>query len=155
VEDIVKTYRITVEGRTFDVQVRGDPRARQVEVEVNGLPLTVAVESLSPEPTVLEAPAPPTAVAAAPPRAAAAPAGVATKVPAAAANSVTAPLPGVIKRIAVQPGQRVAAGETLLVIEAMKMDNVLRAARDGVVAKVHAVEGRQVAHGAPLLEYQV
>lgn len=77
-------------------------------------------------------------------------------VPAAATpgNAVTAPLPGVVKRIVVQPGQRVAAGEALLVIEAMKMDNVLRAARDGVVDRILAVEGHQVAHGAPLLEYQ-
>ena len=147
----MKIYRITVEGQTFDVQVRGDPRASRVEVEVNGAALTVAVESPAPEPGTREAaqPALPAAPAPAPTGAplAAAPASP-------AGNSVTAPLPGVIKRIAVQPGQRVAAGEALLVIEAMKMDNVLRAARDGVVARVHAVEGHQVAHGAPLLEYQ-
>ncbi len=147
----MKTYRITVEGQTFDIQVRSDPRASHVEVEVNGIPLTVAVESLLREPSAQETNSPVVAV----PASAASPIS-ATQVAFAtpAANSVTAPLPGLVKRIAVQPGQRVAAGEALLVIEAMKMDNVLRAGRDGVVAKVHAVEGHQVAHGAPLLEYQ-
>jgi len=145
----VKIYRITVEGQTFDVRVRSDPRASRVEVEVNGLPLTVGVESLASEPTPPDGASPATPLAAAPVPAAAAPVAAPS-----ARNSVTAPLPGLIKRIAVQPGQRVAAGETLLVIEAMKMDNVLRATRDGVVGKVHAVEGRQVAHGEPLLEYQ-
>jgi biotin carboxyl carrier protein len=154
VEETVKIYRLTVEGRTFDVQVRSDPRGSQVEVEVNGLPLTVGVESLSPGAAVQEAGSPIMTAGSAGPAAVASAVVAATAVPAGAGNSVTAPLPGVIKLIAVQPGQRVAPGETLLVIEAMKMDNVLRAARDGVVAKVHAVEGRQVAHGALLLEYQ-
>ncbi len=149
----MKSYRITLEGRTFEVQVLGDPRASQVEVEVNGVPLTVAVESLDSAPAAREAPGPAPAAAPAPVPAAAAPVAA---VPAAATpgKAVTAPLPGVVKRIVVQPGQRVAAGEALLVIEAMKMDNVLRAARDGVVDRILAVEGHQVAHGAPLLEYQ-
>jgi len=123
---------------------------------VNGVPLTVGVESLAPEPAAQAVATPVTVFAPASGPFAAAPVAVAPAAPAGspAGNAVMAPLPGVIKRIAVQPGQRVAAGEALLVIEAMKMDNVLRAARDGVVDKVHAVEGRQVAHGAPLLEYQ-
>ena len=151
----MKTYRITLEGQTFDVQVRSDPRDSRVVCHVNGVPLTVGVECLSPEPAVREA-AFPVAVPAVPAPIAAAPVAFAAAAPPAApaGNAVTAPLPGVIKRVAVQPGQHVAAGEALLVIEAMKMDNVLRAARDGVVEKVHAVEGRQVAHGAPLLEYR-
>jgi 3-methylcrotonyl-CoA carboxylase alpha subunit len=48
----------------------------------------------------------------------------------------------------------VARGDPLLVIEAMKMDNVIRAVRSGAIAAVHAVEGHQVAHGEPLLEYE-
>jgi biotin carboxyl carrier protein len=156
VEDIVKTYRLTLEGRTFEVQVRGDPRAAEVEVEVDGLPLTVAVENLSSRPAELDGSSPgtganlaPVPVASTPPTVASAP-----PAPTPTGNSVRAPLPGIVKRVAVQPGQRVTAGEALLVIEAMKMDNVLRAARDGVVDKIHAVEGHQVAHGAPLLDYQ-
>jgi len=63
-----------------------------------------------------------------------------------------APLPGVIKSIGVRSGQRVAPGDELLVIEAMKMDNVIRAQRAGVIGVIHVAEGRQVAHGELLLE---
>jgi propionyl-CoA carboxylase alpha chain len=56
--------------------------------------------------------------------------------------------------VAIKPGQEVAAGDPLLVIDAMKMDNVLRATRDGVVETVLVAEGHQVAHGQPLLEYR-
>ncbi len=65
---------------------------------------------------------------------------------------VTAPLPGVIKAIAVRPGQQVAADDELLVIEAMKMDNVIRASRGGTIGAIHVTTGRQVAYGEPLLE---
>jgi len=58
----------------------------------------------------------------------------------------------VVKSIAVRPGQQVAAGDELLVIEAMKMDNVIRATREGTVGTIHVTEGRQVAHGEPLLD---
>jgi biotin carboxyl carrier protein len=71
-----------------------------------------------------------------------------------AANTVTAPLPGTIKSIAVQPGQEVAAGDELLVIEAMKMDNVIRASKTGVIDTVYVGAGRQVAHGELMLEYR-
>jgi len=67
---------------------------------------------------------------------------------------VTAPLPGVIKSIAIRSGQQVSKGDPLLVIEAMKMDNVLRASREGVVETIHAAEGHQVAYGDLLLEYR-
>jgi biotin carboxyl carrier protein len=46
----------------------------------------------------------------------------------------------------------VSANDEVLVIEAMKMDNVIRAPRAGVVATIHVAEGRQVAYGAPLLD---
>ncbi|MBE9508922.1 MAG: acetyl-CoA carboxylase biotin carboxyl carrier protein subunit, partial [Chloroflexi bacterium] len=67
-------------------------------------------------------------------------------------STVAAPLPGVIKSIGVRPGQRVAADDELLVIEAMKMDNVIRATRAGTIGTIHVAEGRQVAYGEILLE---
>jgi len=72
-----------------------------------------------------------------------------------ASSSVAAPLPGVIKSIAVRPGQQVAANDELLVIEAMKMDNVIRASRVGTIGTIYVAEGRQVAYGEPLLEMNV
>jgi 3-methylcrotonyl-CoA carboxylase alpha subunit len=64
---------------------------------------------------------------------------------------VTAPLPGVIRSIRVQTGQRVSMDDELVIIEAMKMDNVIRAPRAGTVGNIHVTEGHQVAHGEPLL----
>jgi biotin carboxyl carrier protein len=51
----------------------------------------------------------------------------------------------------VRPGQEVAPGDRLLVIEAMKMDNVIRAPRRGTIDTLHVAEGQHVAHGDPLL----
>ena len=52
-----------------------------------------------------------------------------------------------------RPGQQVSPGDELLVIEAMKMDNIIRASRDGTVETIYANEGHQVAYGERLLEY--
>ena len=67
---------------------------------------------------------------------------------------MSAPLPGVIKSIAVRVGQKIAYDDKLFVIEAMKMDNVIRSRRDGTVGDVLVSEGRQVAYGDPLIEFK-
>jgi propionyl-CoA carboxylase alpha chain len=63
------------------------------------------------------------------------------------------PMPGLIVSIAVTEGQEVKAGETLAVVEAMKMQNVLRAERDGTVKKIHASAGATLAVDALILEF--
>jgi propionyl-CoA carboxylase alpha chain len=63
------------------------------------------------------------------------------------------PMPGLVVSIAVTEGQEVKVGETLAVVEAMKMQNVLRAERDGVVKKIHAVAGATLAVDALILEF--
>lgn len=63
------------------------------------------------------------------------------------------PMPGLVVSIAVTEGQEVKAGETLAVVEAMKMQNVLRAERDGVVKKIHAAAGATLAVDALILEF--
>jgi biotin carboxyl carrier protein len=142
----MKRYQITVDGRTFDVRLLSDPLQDQVEVEVNGEAFTVQVRALPLEAGTTEAVQPPSTPATAPTTE------VRTTTP--SGNSVVAPLPGVIKSIAVRPGQQVSVSDELLVIEAMKMDNVIRATRDGIIETVYAAEGRQVAHGELLLEYR-
>jgi biotin carboxyl carrier protein len=64
---------------------------------------------------------------------------------------VTAPMPGKIVRVLVKPGDLVKAKQGLVVVEAMKMENELRAARDGRVRDVPAAEGQSVEAGAVLL----
>jgi propionyl-CoA carboxylase alpha chain len=63
------------------------------------------------------------------------------------------PMPGLVVSIAVNEGQEVKVGETLAVVEAMKMQNVLRAERDGTVKKIHASAGATLAVDALILEF--
>ena len=65
---------------------------------------------------------------------------------------LVAPMPGLIVRVNVAVGDEVAAGQGLVVMEAMKMENELRAAAAGVVKAVHAVPGSAVEKGALLVE---
>jgi biotin carboxyl carrier protein len=69
-----------------------------------------------------------------------------------ALRMVSAPIPGVVESIAVHAGDRVARGDELLVLEAMKMKNAIGAPRPGVILAVHVVVGQHVAHGDPLVE---
>jgi pyruvate carboxylase subunit B len=64
---------------------------------------------------------------------------------------VVAPMPGLVVRVGVRQGQRVEAGDGLVVVEAMKMENELRAPRPGVVTGVHVAAGDAVEKGAPLV----
>jgi 3-methylcrotonyl-CoA carboxylase alpha subunit len=61
-------------------------------------------------------------------------------------------MPGRVSAVKVALGQRVTKGEELLVVEAMKMENALRAPRDGVVRALHARVGEMVAPGRALVE---
>jgi propionyl-CoA carboxylase alpha chain len=67
---------------------------------------------------------------------------------------VLSPMPGLLADITVQPGQKVQAGERVAIIEAMKMENVLFAAADGVVAKVLANKGESLAVDQPIVEFE-
>jgi propionyl-CoA carboxylase alpha chain len=66
---------------------------------------------------------------------------------------VLSPMPGLLVDVAVQPGQKVQAGERVAVIEAMKMENVLFAAADGVVGKVLAGKGESLTVDQPIIEF--
>ena len=139
----MKKYRITVNGKTFDVDVEeaGGQRVERSPVST---------------PTVA-APAPVVAPAAVPaPRAvpAQAPAAIPkTQGPAAAAGGATvmkSPLPGKILKVMATPGSSWKKGDTILVIEAMKMENEILAPRDCTVEEV-AVESNQTVKTGDLL----
>ena len=76
------------------------------------------------------------------------------KAPADMSKYVLSPMPGLLVQVAVQPGQKVQAGERVAVIEAMKMENVLFAAADGVVAKVLASQGESLVVDQPIVEFE-
>jgi propionyl-CoA carboxylase alpha chain len=64
------------------------------------------------------------------------------------------PMPGLLAEVAVKAGQEVKAGERLVVIEAMKMQNVILAERDAVVAELLAREGESLAVDQPVLSFK-
>jgi propionyl-CoA carboxylase alpha chain len=66
---------------------------------------------------------------------------------------VRSPMPGLVLSVAVAAGQEVKAGETIAVVEAMKMENVLRAERDGTVKTIHVKPGESVAVDAAVVEF--
>jgi len=69
------------------------------------------------------------------------------------ARQVTAPIPGLINALNVVVGDTVKVGQQLCVLEAMKMNNSIRASREGVISKVHVSVGQQVKHHQVLFEF--
>jgi 3-methylcrotonyl-CoA carboxylase alpha subunit len=72
----------------------------------------------------------------------------------AGAGLLTAPLPATVTAVHVEAGRKVARGQPLIVLEAMKMEHVIAAPRDGTVAKVHFRAGDQVEEGAELISFE-
>lgn len=125
-------YKITLQGRTYEIQVeRGEAM------------LLDEYEAKTPVPAA--PPAAPVPVPAAPP--AAAPAAG----PVSAGTKVDSPLPGNILKINVTEGQAVKAGDVLIIIEAMKMENEVAAPCDGVVKQIVTTKGAVVSTGDTLL----
>ena len=75
------------------------------------------------------------------------------KLPPDTSNLLLCPMPGMVVSIAVKEGQEVKAGETLAVVEAMKMENVLRAERDVTIGKINAEPGASLAVDAVIMEF--
>ena len=69
-------------------------------------------------------------------------------------GSLEAPMPGVVTRVHVAPGDAVKQGQALIAIEAMKMEHVLRAPRDGKVRTIAAKPGEMVSGGVALVELE-
>ncbi len=146
----MKGYRITLDGQTFEVEILSDPREKEVQVRVDCETLIVGVAPLPAAPAPVLAAVPPQ-FALEPPRSAPSPGPQREMV--ASSKTLTAPLPGTVIQVAVQPGQSVGRGDELLVIEAMKMNNRIRSPRNGTVGDVLVQVGEQVSHGAPLLSW--
>ena len=69
-------------------------------------------------------------------------------------NNIKAPMPGLVLRISVALGDVIKKGDPLLVLVAMKMENVIKAAGDGVVKKINAIERTAVEKGSILIEFE-
>lgn len=149
---------VKIENQTYEVIV-GDLNARPIIATIDGQNFEVTPEvpvrvAAAPQPVI--APVAPVAAVAPAPVAAPAPAPVAAQ-PAAASggksmNAVLAPIPGVIINISVKEGDMVKKGQELIVLEAMKMKNSIRAQRDGKVTSIKVRIGDHVTHSQALLE---
>ncbi len=126
-------YKVTLNGRTYEV-----------EVEAGQAILADEYEAYAPAPAPAAAPAAP---AAAP--AASAPAAPAAEI--AAGERINAPMPGNILKVAVNAGDKVKAGQILVILEAMKMENEVVAPKAGTVAQVVVKVGEKVDTGATLV----
>ena len=70
------------------------------------------------------------------------------------ASTLKAPLPGIIIKISVKLGDEVKAGDTLLIMEAMKMENNIQAEKDGIIKEIKVSEGQNVMQDEVLIELQ-
>ncbi len=118
---MMKNLKITVNGVTYDVQVE----------EADGSTVSAAPAAAAAAPAAAPKKAAPTTVAVGEP--------------------VTCPMPGTIVNIPVKPGQAVKAGDVLVVLEAMKMENEIKAPKDATVASVAVNKGESVNTGAVLV----
>ncbi len=147
----MKKYELTIKGKKFDVEVK-DFGGATAKVAVNGNEYDVDITYKGGEAVAFTPAAP--RPAAARPAAAAAPAAAA---PAAApagdvsGNNVVAPMPGLIMKVLVKVGDTVTAGQKVMTMEAMKMENDINSGTAGTVKAVLVKEGDNVKEHQPLV----
>lgn len=141
----MKEYKYKINGNDYKVTI-GDIEENIANIEVNGTPYKVEIEErqakkIAPVATV---------------KAAAAPAAPAVKLakPAVAATGgevIKSPLPGVVNDVKVKVGDSVTAGQVVVILEAMKMENNINASKSGVIKSILVNKGDSVLEGADLI----
>ena len=150
----MKEYKYSINGNEYTVAVI-DLDGNTAAVEVNGTSYKVDIlgEELNITPRPAAKPAAPVAAAPAPvaqPAPVEQPAAPAAK-PAGNGKPILSPLPGVILDLKVNVGDQVKAGQTVAVLEAMKMENNINAEHDGVVTAIKVNKGDSILEGAEIL----
>ncbi len=119
-------YRITVDGKTYEMDVE--------LIGANGAAVQPVAKAAAPVVSAPSAPAP------------------AAKPAAASTGAVIAPMPGTILKVLKASGDAVKAGDVVLILEAMKMENEITAPSDGVIGSLSLAQGSTVAGGDLLFE---
>ncbi len=138
----MKNFKFTISGNTYEVEIKNF-EGTMADIEVNGTLYSVEVHrevKKTKTPTLVRAELPPSNKEKIEKRGKGLP------------EPVTAPLPGSIVEIMVRPGDVIKKGQVLLVMEAMKMENRIRAEKDGVVENVKVTKGENVLQGDILIE---
>lgn len=135
---MIMIYKVTLNGKVYEVEVEKGEAVIQAEYEA-ALPAAPA----APAPAAPVAPAPSAAAASA-----AAPAAQA------GAGTVPSPLPGNINEVRFSAGQTVKAGDVVIILEAMKMENEIVAPKAGTLTKIHVQKGAVVNTGDPLFDVE-
>lgn len=123
------SYKVTVAGEVFDVKLNGDTAI------VNGISYPVSIMENSGAETLQSSKTPAQTTTATP-------------------KDIVAGTPGVVTQVLVKAGDKVSVGQTLCVLEVMKMENEIKTSSDGVVSKVLVNKGEQVVAGQKLFEMQ-
>lgn len=158
----MKEYKYKINGNEYSVAII-DLEGDKAAVEVNGVSyqvdiLTEGYTAPAPGPAAKPAAAPAPAPAAAPAAPAPAPQPIAPAAPAAEpaapagkGTAVQSPLPGVILDIKVAVGDQVKAGQTVAILEAMKMENNINAECDGVITAIKVAKGDNILEGSDIV----
>lgn len=149
----MKNYKLKIHGQDYNVQIDDlDPTSTSAHVSVNGTEYDVEIEGGKPLSTTkpqVSAGAPKATPATAP---AAAPVAAAPRPSSSAAGTkINCPLPGTVLSVKVAVGDSVKAGQTLMVLEAMKMENNIDAPAAGTVKEILAKQGASVMEGDTLI----
>ena len=134
---MIMIYKVTLNGKVYEVEVEKGEAVIQAEYEAA---LPAAPAAAAPAPAAAAAPAP-----AAPASAPAAQAG---------AGTVPSPLPGNINEVRFSAGQTVKAGDVVIILEAMKMENEIVAPKAGTLTKIHVQKGAVVNTGDHLFDVE-
>ena len=158
----MKEYKYKINGNEYSVAII-DLEGDKAAVEVNGVSyqvdiLTEGYTAPAPRPAAKPAAAPAPAPAAAPAAPAPAPQPIAPAAPAAEpaapagkGTAVQSPLPGVILDLKVAVGDQVKAGQTVAILEAMKMENNINAECDGVITAIKVSKGDNILEGSDIV----
>ena len=147
----MREYRYEINERKYRVRIKelyGDHAVVEVNDQIYHVAITQAEVPEPARPTLpIPAPAIPSGPVASPPSTPARP-------PAAGAGGITSPMPGVILKVLVSQGDMVNAGDVVMSIEAMKMENDIKAPKSGTVQKIMVGAGESVNTGQLLMEIE-